>query len=88
MSGDPVIRPAAPADAPALARLRLAFRAEVEPPSEDQPAFLERCSAWMADRLESGGPWRAWVADTPAGIVGTAWLLLIEKLPNPVAEPE
>jgi GNAT superfamily N-acetyltransferase len=88
MSAPPVVRPAVPADVFALAGLRLGFRCEVEPPSEPEPAFLERCAAWMARRLVPGGAWQAWVADTAGGLVGTAWLHLIGKLPNPVAEPE
>jgi ribosomal protein S18 acetylase RimI-like enzyme len=81
------IRRARPGDAPALARLRLAFRGEVEPLQEDEGTFLVRCEQWMAERL-GGADWRAWVAEAEAALVGTAWLRLVEKLPNPVAEPE
>ncbi len=88
MSEQAAIRRAAPGDAPALARMRLSFRGEVEPPSEDRDAFLSRCEQWMASRLAPGGAWRCWVAESSQGIVGTAWLQLVEKLPNPVAEPE
>jgi GNAT superfamily N-acetyltransferase len=82
-----VIRRAAPADAPALARLRFDFRAEVEVPGEDEWVFLTRCTEWMRVRL-GGGTWRVWMAEEAARPVGTAWLQLVEKLPNPVAEPE
>jgi len=81
------IRRARPADAAALARLRLAFRGEVEPAREDEAAFLARCERWMAQRL-GAGDWRAWLASADGTPVGTAWLRLLEKLPNPVAEPE
>jgi GNAT superfamily N-acetyltransferase len=42
----------------------------------------------MADRLGTDPHWRCWVAEQPDGIVGNLWLQLIEKVPNPVAEPE
>lgn len=83
----PGIRRARPADAAALARLRLAFRGEVEPAREDPGAFLVRCERWMAERL-GAGDWRAWLATADGTQVGTVWLRLLEKLPNPVAEPE
>jgi GNAT superfamily N-acetyltransferase len=87
MTGSPRVRPASPSDASALARLRLAFRSEVAEPSEPAPAFLERCERWMAARL-AGPAWRAWIAEADGAPVGTAWLQVLEKLPNPVAEPE
>ena len=83
----PALRPAVPADAAALARLRFAFRADLEPPDEQESEFLARCTAWMALRLAPGGAWRCWVAGETEP-VGTVWLQLLEKLPNPVAEPE
>ena len=81
------LRPAAPADAAALARLRFAFRADLEPPAETEAAFLARCTPWMERRLAPGTGWRCWIAGG-AEPVGTVWLQLLEKLPNPVAEPE
>jgi GNAT superfamily N-acetyltransferase len=83
----PALRPAVPADAGALARLRFAFRADLDPAAEPESEFLARCTGWMALRLVPGGAWRCWVAGE-AEPVGTVWLQLIEKLPNPVAEPE
>jgi GNAT superfamily N-acetyltransferase len=41
----------------------------------------------MAERL-AGSAWCCWVAEDRATIVGTVWLGLFEKVPNPVAEPE
>ena len=32
--------------------------------------------------------WRAWLAESEGGAVGTIWLQLVEKIPNPVAELE
>lgn len=98
------VRQAVPGDAAALARLRYQFRAAIDPPEESESDFVERCSVWMASRLTEAGGWRAWVVDDPrAGarsratsgtasaahiLSGMVWLDLIEKLPNPVAEPE
>jgi GNAT superfamily N-acetyltransferase len=81
------LRPAVPADAAALARLRFAFRADLKPPAEAESEFLARCTGWMALRLTPQSPWRCWVAGE-AEPVGTVRLQLLEKLPNPVAEPE
>ena len=85
----PLIREATAADAPALARLRYEFRAPLGEVTEDETAFVARCAAWMAARLASGDAWRAWVAASSDGaIVGTIWVGLIEKMPNPTPEPE
>jgi GNAT superfamily N-acetyltransferase len=82
------VRLANPDDAPALARLRYAFRAELDPSTEDPSGFLRRCERWMVDRLRGRGPWRCWVAYEGDTLVGTVWLQVIEKLPNPVGESE
>jgi GNAT superfamily N-acetyltransferase len=42
----------------------------------------------MRDRLASGGTWRCWVASAQGKLVGTTWLGLIEKLPNPAGHLE
>jgi GNAT superfamily N-acetyltransferase len=83
-----LIRPAVAVDSAALARLRYEFRASIAAAAESEAAFLERCTAWMGERLRPGATWRCWVAQVSEAIVGSAWLQLIEKLPNPVAEPE
>ncbi|MBI4519902.1 MAG: GNAT family N-acetyltransferase [Gemmatimonadetes bacterium] len=83
-----VIRRAGPADARALARLRYEFRAELGPPSESAETFEARCTAWMTQRLGSESSWICWIAAERAELVGQIWLQLIEKLPNPVGEPE
>jgi GNAT superfamily N-acetyltransferase len=38
----------------------------------------------MRDQLGPGGSWICWVATRGTELVGTVWLQLIEKLPNPV----
>jgi GNAT superfamily N-acetyltransferase len=86
-AGPPLLRAGVPADAEALARLRFSFRSDVEPIAETEVAFLARCRPWMAARLVSG-PWRSWVLEQRGTLVGSVWLQLLEKLPNPVAEPE
>lgn len=83
-----MVRRAGPDDAPALARLRFDFRAEIDPPVEDEAVFLERCRRWMATRLEPRGTWRCWIAGERDTLLGMSWLQLLEKIPNPVGEPE
>jgi GNAT superfamily N-acetyltransferase len=81
------IRSGAPEDASDLARLRYAFRTELDPAAETEAAFLARCTRWMEDRLRPGTAWCCWVALLGRSIVGTVWLQRIEKLPNPVGHP-
>lgn len=89
MNGDPPrIRRAGPEDAPDLARMRFAFRAELGDAVEAEDAFVARCAPWMAERLAEGGPWCCWVAEDEGGIAGHAWVQLLEKVPNPVEERE
>ena len=82
------IRLATPGDAPALARLRYDFRASQDPANESEADFLARCTNWMAARLVPGSSWRCWVVEDAGRLIGTLWLQLIEKIPNPVAEAE
>ena len=82
------IRSAGPADAAALATLRFALRSGVELVWEPEPEFVPRCTTWMAQRLMPGGWWRCWVAVADEAIVGSVWLQLIEKIPNPGEDPE
>jgi GNAT superfamily N-acetyltransferase len=84
----PAVREARVRDCLELARLRYEFRSDIAHPGEPEAEFVERCAGWMARRLEAAGPWRCWVVHRGGAIVGTAWLQLVEKLPNPVAEPE
>lgn len=82
------VRRATAEDAEAVAALRFEFRSSVEPATESASEFLVRCADWMKSRLRDGGPWHCWVAEDGGGILGHAWLELVEKVPNPVAEPE
>ena len=82
------IRRAGPDDAAELARLRYEFRTEQRRPTESEAIFRERCRKWMAERLLPEAAWRCWVAVHQEKLVGTLWLQLIEKLPNPGDEPE
>ncbi|MGH7631972.1 MAG: GNAT family N-acetyltransferase [Gemmatimonadales bacterium] len=82
------LRPAVPADAAPLSRLRYEFRAALGPAAEDPERFLERCAGWMREHLATPGPWRCWTTEAGGGIAGMVWLQLVEKLPNPVAERE
>jgi GNAT superfamily N-acetyltransferase len=83
-----IVRRAGPDDALALARLRFDFRAEIDPPVEDEAVFVERCRRWMASRLQPEGAWRCWLAEERDAPIGMSWLQLLEKIPNPVGEPE
>ena len=82
------IRSAGPADAAALATLRFALRSGVELVWEPEAEFVPRCTTWMMQRLLPGGWWRCWVAVEGDEIVGSVWLQLIEKIPNPGEDPE
>jgi len=82
------IRAAEPSDAGMLALLRWELRSTLAATVEDREAFLERCRRWMAARLVPGGGWRCWLAHDAGTLFGSAWLLLLEKIPNPIGEPE
>ncbi|HEX6386745.1 MAG TPA: GNAT family N-acetyltransferase [Anaerolineae bacterium] len=82
------IRTAETQDTPTLAHLRYRFRAELGEATEPKADFVQRCTAWMVARLSPAGPWRCWVAESEQGIIGHLWLQVIEKIPNPIAEPE
>ncbi len=84
----PRIRSGTGADAWALAQLRFEFRASIDPATEPADRFLSRCKEWMAHRLQPDAPWRCWVVEQEGELVGMAWVMIIDKLPNPVAEPE
>jgi GNAT superfamily N-acetyltransferase len=82
------LRRGRPADAPALARLRWEFRAALGRPNESRASFVRRCAAWMRPRLGRGSTWKAWIVEDSGTPVGHLWLAVIDKVPNPVPEPE
>ena len=84
---DWTVRTATPSDAWKLAELRYEFRSPRSENKESQREFVERCAAWMRTHL-SRDDWHCWVAEREGDIVGHVWLHLIEKIPNPVVEPE
>jgi GNAT superfamily N-acetyltransferase len=83
-----MIRPAGPADAGDLARLRYEFRTSFGRAEESETDFLRRAEPWIRERLGPGRAWQAWLAEHEGTAVGTVWLQWIEKIPNPVAEQE
>ncbi len=83
------IRLAESSDCRALAEMRYRFRAETEPAIETKSQFMRRCTSWMRNRFRSGSyPWRCWVAEDGKRLLGHVCVQLIEKIPNPVNEPE
>jgi GNAT superfamily N-acetyltransferase len=86
----PAIRLATVDDVAGLARLRYEFRSTLATATESETAFRRRCESWMASRLARRDDWMCWMAvdDRDERIAGSIWLQIIEKLPNPVNEPE
>jgi len=82
------IRLASEGDAVTLARLRLELRSSSRQVFENEQEFLARSESWMKERLRERGQWRCWIAERQSTSVGAVWAQLIEKIPNPVAEPE
>jgi len=89
------VRRAGRPDARVMAMMRWAFRTELGTPVESERQFVERATTWLADRLELGS-WTGWLAveredeqeheqEEPVGLVLAH---LLEKVPNPVVEPE
>jgi len=81
-----VVREAALSDCDRLAALRYQFRSEMDGSVENRNTFMQRCSAWMSQRLDAD--WKAWVAVRGGEIVGQVWSHLVEKLPNCNGQPE
>lgn len=82
------IRLATEGDAMLLARLRYEFRASFHEVTAEEESFVERCGAWMQDRLRTDAHWKCWIAECGQTPVGNVWAQLVEKIPNPITEPE
>lgn len=82
------VRIASESDAVILARLRYELRSSLREVVENEVTFVERCTTWMKQRLSSGGDWKCWIAEWNQIPIGSVWVQLIEKIPNPMAEPE
>lgn len=82
------IRIASASDAIVLARLRYSLRSSLDRPQENEETFVERCRIWMQERLQDRSHWKCWIAERERVAVGNLWAQLIEKIPNPVSEPE
>lgn len=83
------IRQATEQDAATLAELRYEFRAALDTASEPRPAFVARAREWMAGRLaDAASGWHCWAAVPDDAVIGHVWLQRVEKIPNPVIEPE
>jgi GNAT superfamily N-acetyltransferase len=82
------IRLATESDALLLARLRYEFRSSFHQVIEHDELFIERCRAWMQDRLRTDTNWKCWIAECGQTPVGNVWAQLVEKIPNPLVEPE
>ena len=86
---DPIkIRLATESDALMLARLRYEFRLLFHQIREDEAAFVDRCTVWMRERLRSESLWKCWIAELQETAIGNVWVQLVEKIPNPIEEPE
>jgi len=85
---DLVIRMASPGDAHTLAMLRYEFRSSFGANCEDEAGFINRSAKWMRNRLDQAGMWRCWIAECEGIGAGNIWAQLIEKIPNPMIEPE
>lgn len=82
------VRLATESDAIVLATLRYEFRSPFREVLEPEVSFVERCTAWMQERLRVDSPWKCWIAECRQTPVGNVWAQLIEKIPNPLAELE
>ena len=82
------VRMASETDALTLAMLRYEFRSKFHQVREDESAFVERCTVWMRERLRSESLWKCWIAESQDTAVGDVWIQLVEKIPNPIEEPE
>lgn len=86
--GEIRVRMATEPDALMLARLRYEFRSLFHQVRENEATFVERCAEWMRERLRNESFWKCWIAELEDTAVGNVWVQLVEKIPNPIEEPE
>lgn len=82
------VRVASVDDAEVLAQLRFELRSSFHSVDESEAEFVARCAAWMRERLRNDASWQCWIAELDSIAIGSVWVQLIEKIPNPIAEPE
>ncbi|MDT0347146.1 GNAT family N-acetyltransferase [Streptomyces litchfieldiae] len=83
MTTDTRVRQARVADAPALARLRWAFKQEDHEGEPPAPArSMDQAEQWIRERL-GGGRWLAWVLEIGEELCGHVFLHLVERIPEP-----
>lgn len=87
-SREVAVRLATTSDALMLASFRYAFRSSIGSARENEEQFVRRCAPWMQERLREGSPWKCWIGERDQVPVGHLWLQVIEKIPNPIVEPE
>jgi GNAT superfamily N-acetyltransferase len=79
------IRPATREDAAELARLRYALYREHGRGPEPLEDYVARLVPFALQALASDA-WRIWVAEADGGVVGAAWLHVVERVPRPGEE--
>jgi GNAT superfamily N-acetyltransferase len=82
------VRLASASDAAMLAGLRWELRSSFHDVVESEAGFIARCISWMEERLRNEGAWKCWIAESGRTAVGSIWVQLIEKIPNPIGESE
>lgn len=85
-AGRTALRAARAADYPVLAAMRYEFRAAMDEPDEDRKTFEARMLRWLEQHM--GPSWLAWLAFEREEPIGVVFLHIVDKLPNPVPEPE
>lgn len=85
-AGRTALRAARPEDYPVLAAMRYEFRAAMDEPDEGREAFEARLARWLEEHM--GTTWLAWLALDGEEAIGMVFLHVVDKLPNPVPEPE
>ncbi|MBO0693549.1 MAG: GNAT family N-acetyltransferase [Acidimicrobiaceae bacterium] len=86
----PSLRTARPDDYPLLAAMRYEFRAAMDEPDEARDVFEARMVEWLEGHLgvQPGAAWTAWLAFEDTEVIGMVFLHVVDKVPNPVPEPE